>query len=325
MYQTLMTCCYSLRMAIFDYYVMVDWSGGSSRRGNRPDTIWIAHGVRTASNPCTVSPYSRTEATSRIRDIIIANLNEDLRVLLCCDFGYGYPRRFSAGLPTASASAWQVVWSYLYAAVQDDIGTTPGRKPTNRNNRFDVAEDINILMSPAAGLYGPFWCVQKARTHFHVPQNQPRQPFTTGQGNVLDALRETDRRARSDTPFRLFGTGSVGSQVLTGIPRLHALRTDPLLAKISAIWPFETGWATKGSWLDPCVRVVHAEIYPSVKKPLKDSIKDRGQVHSMWRWARDLDRRGRLWKKFSIPNGIQAGSSDDICIRSEEGWILGVR
>lgn len=311
-------------MAIFDYYVMVDWSGGGRRRGNMADAIWIAHGARNAPIPDTESPYSRTEAERRIRRIISANLEEDLRVLLCCDFGYGYPGGFSAGLPAASGSGWKAVWSYLHAALRDDIGTTPGGIPTNRNNRFDVAEAINTILSPATGLHGPFWCLPNAGTHPHIPQNRPVQPFSTAQGSVLQALRETDQRAGSNTPFRLFGTGSVGSQVLTGIPRLHALRTDPLLNGISAVWPFETGWATKESWLDPGVRVVHAEIYPSVKKPLPDSIRDRGQVRSMWNWARGLDRIGGLWEPFSIPDGIQAGSREDICIRSEEGWILGV-
>jgi hypothetical protein len=42
----------------------------------------------------------------------------------------------------------------------------------------------------------------------------------------------------------------VGSQSLTGIASLHKLRNDPQLAGASAVWPFETGWATKQS-LDP--------------------------------------------------------------------------
>ncbi|HEV2715290.1 MAG TPA: hypothetical protein VGU64_08495 [Terriglobales bacterium] len=42
----------------------------------------------------------------------------------------------------------------------------------------------------------------------------------------------------------------MGSQSLTGIASLHKLRNDPQLAGASAVWPFETGWATKQS-LDP--------------------------------------------------------------------------
>jgi len=43
----------------------------------------------------------------------------------------------------------------------------------------------------------------------------------------------------------------------------------------------------------------------------------------MWHWARDLDAQNLLINEFAIPPGINSGSSDDIVIRSEEGWILG--
>jgi hypothetical protein len=112
--------------------------------------------------------------------------------------------------------------------------------------------------------------------------------------------------------------------VLTGIPRLERLRFDPTLSSHSVVWPFETGWApTSRAWLDPELRIVHAEIYPSVRAPLADTIKDRGQVRAMWHWARDLDAQGLLVNEFAIPPGIVSGSLDDVVIRSEEGWILG--
>src|SRR5439155_3122302 len=101
---------------------------------------------------------------------------------------------------------------------------------------------------------------------------------------------------------------------------------DPQFAGCSAIWPFETGWApASGSWLDPQLRVLHAEIYPSVRDPhpLPDPIKDRGQVRAMWHWARDLDRRNSLINEFAMPAGIVSGSVEDHIIRREEGWILG--
>jgi hypothetical protein len=40
-------------MRLFDFYIMVDWSGAARRRGRRSDTIWIAHGpaaIRRASS-----------------------------------------------------------------------------------------------------------------------------------------------------------------------------------------------------------------------------------------------------------------------------------
>ena len=89
-------------------------------------------------------------------------------------------------------------------------------------------------------------------------------------------------------------------------------------------WPFETEWAPPtGTWLDPEVRIVHAEIYPSVRAPFTDTIKDRGQVRAMWHWARDLDAKNSLINEFAMPPGIASGSVEDQMIRHEEGWILG--
>ena len=152
----------------------------------------------------------------------------------------------------------------------------PGQRPTNRSNRFEIASTINASVSSSAS-HGPFWCLFKAGGYACVPQKKPLRPFVCASGTIA-SLRITDRRAKSDTPFRLFGTGSFGSQVLTGIPRLESIRFDPQFTRCSAVWPFETGWAlATGLWLDSDLRVLHAEIYPSVRAPLPDPIKDRGQ------------------------------------------------
>jgi precorrin-8X/cobalt-precorrin-8 methylmutase len=313
-------------MSLFDAYVMVDWSGGNSRRAGKQDCIWIAHGPTSAASPTTVSPPSRTEAERIIRSQfqLILGSNKG-RVLLCADFGYGYPAGFASVLERAVPDGlppWRIVWQYLTKNVQDDLGTKPGRKPTHRSNRYEVASAINraILSTVSAG---PFWCHFKSGTYVSIPQKRPPQPFVCADGKIA-SLRITDMKAKSDTPFRLFGTGNVGSQVLTGIPRLESIRFDPQFACCSAVWPFETGWApAKGSWLGADLRVLHAEIYPSVRAPLSDNIKDRGQVRAMWHWARDLDAKNLLTREFAIPTGIARGSRDDVVIRNEEGWILG--
>ena len=123
--------------------------------------------------------------------------------------------------------------------------------------------------------------------------------------------------------LRLYGTASVGSQTLTGIPRLHELRFALEFAQRSVIWPFETGWATKARWLRQGISIVHAEIYPSVREPLADAIKDRGQVRSIWEWASELDRQDLLWFEFGRPIEIEPGSPEDIAVQLTEGWILG--
>lgn len=315
---------------MFAAYVMVDWTGGNSRRIRKADAIWIAFGNHHAAAPTIVNPASRGEATDAVRAILtpFASGSEPGRVLVCFDFAYGYPRGFGASLPTTSLPGtvppWQNVWNYLAAAVKDDLGTARNRVRSNKSNRFEVAEAVNRHLSPRGGPFGPFWCLSRPGSQKHVPQNQPKIPFLAESGVSIDSLRRTDRQAESDTPFRLFGNGSVGSQVLTGIPHLSSLRFHPALSAASTVWPFETGWATEpDGWLGDGVKIVHAEIYPSVRKPCADAIKDRGQVRAMWQWARDLDACGDLWRWFSAPADVRAGSACDVAIREEEGWILG--
>jgi precorrin-8X/cobalt-precorrin-8 methylmutase len=315
-------------MPLFDFYIMVDWSGGARRRGGRSDAIWIAHGSRTADTPLTDSPHSRTEAIELIEPVLETAIRAKQRVLLCFDFAYGYPVDFAPALQAATGtsdrdSAWITVWQYLSKHLKDDEGTTPGGKPSNRSNRFEVADRINALLSPDAKNVGPFWCASEGAACQYVPQKRPPEPFQTAQGYAVRGLRLTDKRARSGSPFRLFGTASVGSQSLTGIARLYRLRNDAKFAAVSGLWPFETGWAAKAKWLAEHVLIVHAEIYPSVRDPLPDEIKDRGQVRAMWQWARDLDRDNLLWREFCRPIEVENGSKEDLAIQLTEGWILG--
>jgi precorrin-8X/cobalt-precorrin-8 methylmutase len=313
-------------MPFFDAYIMTDWSGGSRRRKNRQDAIWIAHGEIEDDSPQTESPSSRTEAIELIRALLHEWLTSRSRVLVCFDFAYGYPVDFAAALESATGKSdlpWRLVWQYLNEAVKDDMGTLPNRRPSNRSNRFEVANLINSALSSSREAAGPFWCSATEAAYLHIPQRRPDQPFASAQGYLIKPLRLTDKRAKSGTPFRLFGTASVGGQSITGIPRLYKLRNEPELAPRSAVWPFETGWAIKASWLPEHISIVHAEIYPSVREPKPDPIKDRGQVHAMWEWARHLDRQDQLLYEFARPADIDPGSKEDIAIQLTEGWILG--
>jgi hypothetical protein len=92
-------------MPLFDFYIMVDWSGGARRRGGRSDTIWIAHGRRTADTPLTDSPRSRTEAIELIEPVLERAIRSKQRVLLCFDFAYGYPVDFAPALQAATGKS----------------------------------------------------------------------------------------------------------------------------------------------------------------------------------------------------------------------------
>jgi hypothetical protein len=257
-------------MPLFDFYIMVDWSGGSGRRGMKSDSIWIAFGSKNDVAPETISPFSRSEATQFIRKLLGEQLRQGRRALVGFDFAYNYPRDFSAALQAAignndTSMPWRTVWDFLRQEIKDDQETSIGRRPNNQSNRFEVANKINALLSEGADLSGPFWGAPEA-AHPYLPQTRPKQPFQSAQGFLIQSLRFTDKRARSGTAFRLYGTASVGSQTLTGIPRLHELRFDSELGQHSVVWPFETGWAATANWLSERIKIVHAEIYPSVRE-----------------------------------------------------------
>jgi precorrin-8X/cobalt-precorrin-8 methylmutase len=150
-------------MSLFDFYIMVDWSGAARRRGRRSDCIWIAHGPTEANEPVTDSPFSRTEAIRLIRSVLLKEIASGHRVFVGFDFAYGYPVDFAAALQAATGMSdkelpWLTVWHYLNQAIKDDEGTAPGRRPTNRSNRFEIANQINALLSSDLESAGPFWC-----------------------------------------------------------------------------------------------------------------------------------------------------------------------
>ena len=165
-------------MPLFDFYIMVDWSGGSARRGMQTDSIWIAFGATNDPASETLSPFSRSEATQFIRKVLGEQLSLGRRTLVGFDFAYSYPRDFAAALQAAIGSndatlPWMTIWEFLRQEIIDDQGTSPDRRPSNRSNRFDVANRINAFLSEGADLSGPFWCASEA-VYPYLPQTRPK-------------------------------------------------------------------------------------------------------------------------------------------------------
>ena len=119
-------------MSLFDFYIMVDWSGAARRKGMRRDAIWIAFGGTEDENPKTVRPFSRTEAIQIVRSLLNDQVSKSLRVLVCFDFAYGYPRDFPAALQAATGKAdatlpWLGVWEYLIPILTLSNPRSPNR------------------------------------------------------------------------------------------------------------------------------------------------------------------------------------------------------
>ncbi|MDP7546406.1 MAG: cobalamin biosynthesis protein CbiG [Alphaproteobacteria bacterium] len=304
---------------LFDAYLMVDWSANAApKRG--ADSIWYCllqrrgNGLRRRH---LANPATRWRAREEITDILKDLTAAGQRVLAGFDFPNGYPAGFAraagfSGAPRRAVSrpAWRAVWDGLDALIQDDA--------ENANNRFAVAASLNQRIS---GGPFPFW---------DCPTQRQSAALSARKTRAYDATMPERRRCeawlpRSQPCWKLYTTGSVGSQSLVGIPVLKALREHPELAPKTLVWPFETGLAPPDpgqSW-----QVILAEVYPSILKIEKKTwartgvVKDAVQVETIARYLARRDDEGELAGDLAGPDSLS--QADRALIRDEEGWILG--
>jgi len=301
---------------LFDAYVFVDWCAAKAPKTGK-DSIWIASGcwiqghfeLVTLSNPPT-----RDEATREVANLLRQHTQANQRVLIGFDFNYGYPTGVARALGIQEPQPWRGVWQYLSARVHDG--------PDNMNNRFEVAAEINRRLCPPT--YGPFWGAPKNLALPNLAATKPTYPYPVGETSLAQCrVVDCHLRAKGKQPksvWQLFYRGAVGSQALTGIPRLEQLRNDPALSPHSRVWPFETGWDALLSGRRPLV--LHAEIWPgafSMENELH-SVKDAAQVLHLVKLCASRDQQDRLDEVFKRPACLT--TEEDHQVRNEEGWII---
>jgi len=286
---------------MFDTFVMVDWSAATVPRTGR-DSIWICwhapDGERLANPP------TRHAAKALLEDWLAAALSRGERVLLGFDFPFGYPAGFAARLGL-SGRLWRAVWDEIASLLWDD--------ENNLNNRFDVADALNLRVS---GGRFPFWGCPPVPARTYLGSKHHRAHDQNG----LAERRLVDLHIPSAQPcWKLLGAGSVGGQALTGIPVVRALRDDPRWTDRVRVWPFETGLQTpeNGS-------AVIAEVYPSLwtVSPADGEPKDAAQVRSVARFFATRDRAGELGALFAGDPGLSQEQRRRV--ETEEAWTLGV-
>jgi hypothetical protein len=291
---------------LFDAYMVVDWSAASTpRRG--ADSIWWALIQRTGATFAMVkreNAPTREAATQDIIEQLSALLSDGHRILAGFDFPFGYPAGTAArlGMP---GSPWRHLWQELSDQLEDS--------DDNSNNRIDVAEGLNERLGSEAF---PFWGNVREETRPYLLR-RGRRPHGA---QDLAEWRLCDQRGKTTSSvWQLAGNGSVGSQVLTGIPRVWRMRTDPRLAMESHIWPFETGLAH-----DKRARLVFAEVYPSLltPNPEPDQVKDARQVRTTAEHFAALDIAGELEALFQ--GDPELSEAERAVVEQEEAWILGV-
>lgn len=300
--------------SLFDAYVMVDWSAASVPRRGR-DSIWIAERRRSRRGErrtALVNPPTRQEATALLRARLARLVAGGQRVLVGFDFPFGYPAGTATRLCATAASrgadgipAWRRLWREISAGLEDD--------GANRNNRFELAARLNERLSGEAF---PFWGNAREDDHPFLRRRgrRPHGPADPAERRICERFVR-----RTQPVWKLAGIGAVGSQALTGIPRVRALRRHAALSGVSRIWPFETGLRH-----DPAAQVLFAEIYPSLVAPtrLANRPKDAGQVDAVTRWLARADSDGALAGFFAGPARLRP--AERRAVATEEAWILGV-
>ena len=286
---------------MFDTFVMVDWSAESQpKRG--PDSIWICWNApdgERLENPCT-----RHAAKLLLAEWVAAALWHGERILVGFDFPFGYPLGFAARLGL-SGPPWRAVWDEIAHLLKDD--------ENNLSNRFDVAAALNQRVSNGPF---PFWGCPAARTGPFLSPKRHRRHDNDG----LAERRLIDKYMRGAQPcWKLFYPGSVGSQALTGIPIVRALRDDPRWIDRVRIWPFETGLQAPEQGA-----IVIAEVYPSLwaVSPVDGETKDAAQVRSVARFFAESDRAGNLAAFFAGDPSLTIEERHRV--ETEEAWTLGV-
>jgi hypothetical protein len=297
------------RATLFDTFVIVDWSAAGTPKLGR-DSIWIcavdAHGSERLVNNLP----TRHEAHAFLAEFLQKARLRGERVLLGFDFPFGYPTGFAQrlGLP---GTPWRAVWDEIARLIED--------APSNKNNRFWVGAELNRQISKGNGRF-PFWGCPPAFRHEALG---PRHHRGHTDDEPLKERRLIDCWMVGAQPcWKLAYTGSVGSQSLTGLPVISALRAHGEWAEHARIWPFETGLRAP----DDEVRFVFAEVWPSWwRKQIKSEYgppNDRAQVRSVAEIFAAAQRAAALPNWFCGDPSLS--DQQRMQVETEEAWTLGV-
>jgi precorrin-8X/cobalt-precorrin-8 methylmutase len=291
---------------MFDTFVIVDWSAASQPKTGR-DSIWICAVDRNGAERLVANPHTRHSAKNLLGELLSDAAARGERVLLGFDFPFGYPAGFAGRLGLNSAPPWRAVWDEIASCLKD--------AENNNNDRFTVAAEFNRRVSNGSF---PFWGCPVRFTHEFL---SPKHHY----GHTADGLAEKRLidcwMVGAQPCWKLAYTGSVGSQSLTGIPVVRALRDVSDWADRARIWPFETGLS-----LPEDARIVFAEVWPSwwrreIRKDYGPP-NDRAQVRTVAGIFAAANRAGRLRDWFAGDPNLTTEQRHRV--ETEEAWTLGV-
>ena len=293
---------------MFDTIIAVDWSARATPSPVKPvkDAIFLC--IFNLSEGIARHPeYYRTRfaVMTRVYELLEVELNVGRRTLIGFDFNFGYPVGFAKEL--AGEAAGLAVWRWISDRLEDHID--------NQNNRFEVAAQINAMFPGV----GPFWGSPHGVDYDELPHKG-----TERSDHGMGEFRQTEIASKTaQSAWKLFTTGSVGSQALLGI--YHLFRLKNWLGKRGVVFPLETGHIL------PEHSVVIGEIYPTHYKlnyifPLFEKypkalyhISDALQVRQVCDYFAGLIFSEKIVEILFPVSTVE----EDILI--EEGWILAVQ
>lgn len=276
-------------MQPFDTVIVVDWSAANvpSPVKLSADAIWIA--VVQGGNNIVSYHRTRSAAEAALIAVLDSEALAGRRVLAGFDFPFGYPQGFAERLTGHNTA--HSIWTWLEAHLV--VG------PDNRSNRFELAAGINARFGGA----GPFW---GRPAGLNLPALPARKLVDYARLGLPERRQIETRVPRAQPVWKLYTTGSVGSQALTGLPMIARLARRAGCA----VWPFDKTDAP----------LVLAEVYPSLlardvaQAVAGGAIKDAAQVRLLAQAFWHLSAMGTLGLLLdAAPAAAQA----------EEGWILG--
>jgi hypothetical protein len=296
-----MTIAHPKQGTVFDSFVIIDWSAANQPKTGA-DSIWVC--CKRPMGEALFNPATRHAAAALLADLLGDIIATGERVLLGCDFPFGYPSGFARRLGLTGPE-WRAVWDEIARLIEDD--------PRNRNNRFTVAAELNRRVVEEAA---PFWGCPAAHIGPYLGRKHHRRHDEIG----LAERRIIDTYVPSTQPcWKLLGTGSVGGQALTGIPVMRLLRDDPRWRHTASVWPFETGLCAPAS-----AQLVMAEVYPSLWRvsPGPNEPKDAAQVRDVARFLAARDAAAELTRFFDADPNLTPGQRSTV--ETEEAWTFGV-
>ncbi|WP_416897288.1 MAG: hypothetical protein ACMVY4_17620 [Minwuia sp.] len=259
------------------------------------DRIWLA----AATNGKTLPPlYCRTRAD--LLDILTGMI-QPVRgnALICWDFPFGYPCGSGIG-------GGRIAARLLAGMVEDG--------PRDRNNRFDVAADINRRIGNPPG---PFWGGPRSIVSTNLTEKKPSfEHHGFAEWRVVENQIRAAGFPSINSVWQLFYNGSVGGQAIMGLALIERLN-ERLRGRRTRYWPFETGWDSE---LDG---VVHAECWPSLTPfgHIDHPIRDAQQVTASRDALMEANAGGNWGAWLGRPPGLSPAELQ--AVEAEEGWIMG--